>query len=94
MNVNTVIGFVVTTILLMIIGILSLLKADLVGVEFYWQRHNWFYIPKYRKSTNTYYHNQIRVLGIGFIVSSLVMLILTVFYVVNPDILLLLKYNK
>ena len=43
-------SLIITIIILMILGVLSLQKPDIVGVDFYWAKYKWFYIPKSNKS--------------------------------------------
>ena len=62
-------SLIITIIILMILGVLSLQKPDIVGVDFYWAKYKWFYIPKYKRATNKYYKHQIKVIGIGLIMS-------------------------
>lgn len=63
---------IITVIILMTFGVLSLQKPNLVGADFYWSKYKWFYIPKYKKATNKYYEHQIKVIGVGLILSAVV----------------------
>ncbi len=65
----------VIIIFLMIFGVLSIRKPDIVGADFYWSKYKWFYIPKYKKATNKYYEHQIKVVGIGLIISAVILLV-------------------
>lgn len=65
----------VIIIFLMIFGVLSIRKPDIVGADFYWAKYKWFYIPKYKKATNKYYEHQIKVVGIGLILSAVILLV-------------------
>lgn len=84
-------GSIITIIILMIFGVLSLQKPDIVGADFYWSKYKWFYIPKYKKATNKYYEHQIKVIGIGSIVSSVILLVFMLIYVIYPPIRLLFQ---
>lgn len=66
----------VIIIFLMIFGVLSVRKPDIVGADFYWAKYKWFYIPKYKKATNKYYEHQIKVVGIGLIMSAVILLVI------------------
>lgn len=63
---------IITVIILITFGVLSLQKPNLVGADFYWSKYKWFYIPKYKKATNKYYEHQIKVIGVGLILSAVV----------------------
>jgi hypothetical protein len=91
LNIISVLAAGVTTVLFFIFGVLSIYKPEIIGVEGYWVKHKWFYILKYKKSDNKYYHKQIRTVGLGFLVGAFFMLIFTVVYIVYPDVLLLFK---
>lgn len=80
---------IITVIILMIFGVLSLQKPDLVGADFYWSKYKWFYIPKYKKATNKYYEHQIKVIGVGLIMSAVILLVFMLIYVIYPPIRLL-----
>ncbi|MDV3427773.1 MAG: hypothetical protein LIR50_12235, partial [Bacillota bacterium] len=78
---------IITTMLLAILGILLIYKPNIIGAEFYWSKYKWFYIPKYIKPINIYYLNYINIIGVGFILSSVVLLVISVVYVFYPPIL-------
>lgn len=80
---------IITVIILMIFGVLSLQKPELVGADFYWSKYKWFYIPKYKKATNKYYEHQIKVIGVGLILSAVILLVFMLIYVIYPPIRLL-----
>ena len=84
-------GSIITIIILMIFGVLSLQKPDIVGADFYWSKYKWFYIPKYKKATNKYYEHQIKVIGIGSIMSAVILLVFMLIYVIYPPIRLLFQ---
>lgn len=86
-------GSIVTSIILMLFGLLSLRKPDIVGADFYWAKYKWFYMPKYKKATNKYYEHQIKVIGIGLIMSSVILLVVMMVYVIYPPIILLFQYS-
>lgn len=50
-------------VLLVIFGVLSWRKPDLIGSEFYWSKNKCFYIPRYKKTKNMQYQKQIRIVG-------------------------------
>ena len=75
----------------MSLGVLSLQKPDIVGVDFYWSKYKWFYIPKYKKATSKYYKHQIKVIGIGLIMTAVILLIFMLIYVIYPTIKLLFQ---
>jgi hypothetical protein len=77
---------IVTTIILMVFGMLSLQKPDIVGADFYWSKYKWFYIPKYKKATNKYYEHQIKVIGIGSIMSAVMLVVFMMIYAAYPPI--------
>jgi hypothetical protein len=79
-------GTMIVIIILMIFGVLSLQKSDIVGADFYWSKYKWFYIPKYKKATNKYYEHQIKVIGIGLIISAVILLVFMVIYIIYPPI--------
>lgn len=91
MNIGQALIFIITTILFMTVGILSLTKPNWVGSEISWTKHKWIYIPKYKQSTNKYYHKQIQFIGLGFVLASIVMVLFTAVYIFDPEILLLFK---
>lgn len=82
---------IIAALILMIFGVLSLQKPDLVGADFYWSKYKWFYIPKYQKATNKYYEHQIKVIGVGLILSAVILLVFMLIYVVSPPIRLLIQ---
>lgn len=86
-------GSIVTIIILMLFGLLSLRKPDIVGADFYWSKYKWFYMPKYKKATNKYYEHQIKVIGIGLIISAVILLVVMMIYVIYPPIILLFQYS-
>lgn len=86
MRVGTLIGLIITSIILLILGILSIYKPNIMGAEFCWSKYKWIYVPKYINPTNMYYLNYIKVIGFGFILSSLVLLVISVVYVFYPQI--------
>lgn len=77
-------ALIITAMLLAILGILSIYKPNIIGAEFCWSKYKCFYIPKYIKPTNIYYLNYIKIIGMGFIFSSVVLLAVYAFY---PSIL-------
>ncbi|WP_368240789.1 hypothetical protein [Clostridium paraputrificum] len=82
---------IITTIILVILGVLSLKKPDIVGVDFYLAKYKWFYIPKYKRATNKYYKHQIKVIGIGLIMSAVVLLVFMLIYAIYPPIRVLVQ---
>ncbi|ADL52067.1 hypothetical protein [Clostridium cellulovorans] len=78
---------IVTTIILTLLGILSLRKPDIVGADFYWSKYKWFYIPKYKKATNKYYQHQIKIIGIALIMSAVILLVFMITCAIYPPIL-------
>jgi len=91
LNIVTALALGITAILFMIFGIVSIYKPSVVGRECYWIKHKFFYIPKYKISTNQYYHNQIKIVGLGLLVASIIMFVFTIAYVINPNVLNLIK---
>lgn len=59
-------------------GMLSIHRPDIVGADFYWAKYKWYYIPKYKKSTNKYYEQQIKMVGVGLIASAVILLVLSI----------------
>ena len=86
-------GTIIVIIILMIFGVLSLQKSDIVGADFYWSKYKWFYIPKYKKATNKYYEHQIKVIGLGLIISAVILLVVMLIYIIYPPIRLLIQYK-
>lgn len=84
-------GSIIIIIILMSLGVLSLQKPDIVGVDFYWTKYKWFYIPKCKKATNKYYKHQIKVIGIGLMMSAVILLVFMLTYVIYPNIRLLFQ---
>lgn len=91
LNIITALALGITAILFMIFGILSIYKPSIIGAEFYWIKYKFFYIPKYKTSTNEYYHKQIKIVGLGVLFASIIMFIVTIAYVINPDVLNLIS---
>jgi hypothetical protein len=69
MRIISIIAQVIFLVSIIIFGIISWRKPDLIGSEFYWSKYKWFYIPNYRKTTNQQYQHQIRIIGIGLLLS-------------------------
>ncbi|MGE5627430.1 MAG: hypothetical protein ACM3X7_04840 [Solirubrobacterales bacterium] len=90
MKIGTLIGLIITAIILAILGILSIYKPNIAGAEFSWVKYKCIYLPKYINPTNKYYLNYIKIIGVGFILSSLVLLIVSVVYVFYPNILFMI----
>ncbi|KOA18730.1 hypothetical protein CLHOM_30140 [Clostridium homopropionicum DSM 5847] len=87
LNIVTALALGITAILFMIFGIVSIYKPSIIGRECYWIKRKFFYIPRYKISTNEYYHNQIKIVGLGVLIASIIMFIFTIAYVINPDVL-------
>ena len=75
-------------IFLIFFGVLSLRKPEVVGADFYWSKHKWFYIPKYKKATNKYYQHQIKVIGMASIIAAIILLAFIITSAIYPPILL------
>ena len=93
LNIVTALALGITATLLMIFGIVSIYKPSIIGRECYWIKHKFLYIPKYRISTNEYCHNQIKIVGLGVLIASIIMFVFTIAYVINPDVLNLISFN-
>ncbi|AHF06114.1 hypothetical protein [Desulfitobacterium metallireducens] len=87
MKVSTLLALMIVAMLFAILGILSIYKPNIIGAEFYWAKWKCFYVPKYIKPTNKYYLNYIKIIGLGFIFSAVVLLIVSVVYAFYPPIL-------
>lgn len=86
-------GSIASIIILMLLGIFSLRKPDIIGADFYWSKCKWFYMPRYKKATNKYYEHQIKVIGIGLIMSAVLLLVFMIIYVIYPPILFLFQLS-
>lgn len=87
MKVSILLALIITAMILAILGVLSIYNSEIIGAEFYWHKYKWFYIPKYSKPINLYYLNYIKIIGVGFISSSAILLVVSAIYVYNPHIL-------
>ncbi|MGG7179293.1 hypothetical protein ACQPU1_17115 [Clostridium paraputrificum] len=91
MMMSTVLGFIFIAMVFMAFGIFSIIKPNLIGAELKWVKYKYIYLPKYEKSTNEYYHKQIKVVGVGLIGAAIIMIIISAGYFINPDIISLFK---
>lgn len=73
-------------------GIISIRKPNIAGADFYWTKYKWYYIPRYKKTTNIYYHHQIKVVGVGLIGGAVILLVFAIAYVIYPPLLLMIHY--
>jgi len=78
MSIVRFLATMVTALLFMVFGLISIFKPNIIGKECYWVKYKHFYIPKYKDTTNKHYLKQIRVVGIGLTLSSLVMFIVSI----------------
>ncbi|WP_242872055.1 hypothetical protein [Clostridium ragsdalei] len=91
MKISILLALITTVIFLIFGGILSIRKPNIVGADFYWVKYKWYYIPRYKKSTNIYYQHQIKVIGVGLIVAAVILLVFATVYVIYPPIVLMLQ---
>lgn len=89
LRVNALFALIITAILFAILGLLSIYKPNIIGAEFCWSKYKCFYVPKYIKPTNKYYLNYIKIIGLGFILSAVVLFVISVVYVFHPSVLLI-----
>lgn len=78
---------VFTIITLILLGVLSLRKPSIVGADLYLSKYKWLYIPRFKKTTNKYYEHQIKVIGIGLIISAALILTFMIIYIIYPPII-------
>lgn len=81
LRVNTFLAMIITAMIFAILGILSIYKPNNIGSEFYWSKYKCFYLPKHIKPTNKYYLKYIKIIGLGLILSAVVLLVISVVYV-------------
>jgi hypothetical protein len=82
------IAMVIIPLLFIGIGIISICKPQLMTVECQWIKYAHFYRPSLRYSNNPYYLKQIRLVGIGFLIASILVVIIIMIYKINPNLLL------
>lgn len=87
MNVSILVGLVISALICVLAGVISIYKPKYAGVEFSLKKSKNFYAIKCIEPTNNYYLRYIKIIGVGLIISSLILMSVTVVYVFNPSIL-------
>ena len=76
MDVSMPIGELIVMAPFILFGVLSLLKPESAGADFYWRKHRGIYVPSWRRVNNPQYHRQIRIVGVGLIVAPIIAIII------------------
>ncbi len=78
MDTNLIIGSFVILVPFILFGVLSLLKPEIIGADFYWRKYKRIYLPNWRQVDNPQYHRQIRIVGVGLIVAPIIAMIIQI----------------
>ena len=72
MDINLTGGAFIILVPFVFFGVLSLIKPEIIGADFYWRKYKRIYIPGWRRVNNPQFHRQIRIVGVGLIVAPIV----------------------
>ena len=87
MKLSILVALIITSIILASVGIISVYRPKIIGTEFVWNKSSRFYVLKPIEPTNNYYLRYIKIIGVGFILSGLILLMISIIYFFNPSIL-------